>query len=249
MFPPVIGAVLIGSPIFDMMIAIFAIVMAWEWESMATGRQHLGGRSIIVILTGTAPITVATYHPLAALLVAGSGAIVAGLGAGGMWRTFGSLYIALPCIALVWLRTADGLETLLWLFIVVWSTDISAYSIGRCFGGPLLAPSISPGKTWAGALGGLGAAMGAGGTIAAFLDVSSWNLVIASAVTSVISQLGDLTESKIKRYFGVKDSSQIIPGHGGVFDRVDGILATAPLVVCAVLISGGGICLWSHAIS
>lgn len=251
MFPAVVGPVWLGSPVFDLMTALFAVAMAWEWENMTT-RGNFGREGIVVALTGAGAAVIAAYYPLLALLLAGGGAVIAGLGAGDMWRVFGALYIAIPCIALVWLRTAavDGLETLTWLLLVVWSTDIGAYGVGRCIGGPRLAPSISPNKTWAGAFGGLCAAMGVGSLIAVLLDVQTlWSLVVASAGVSVVSQFGDLAESKIKRYFGVKDSGRIIPGHGGIFDRVDGILAAAPVVVSAVLISGGGVRLWGQGLS
>ncbi|KAF0139657.1 MAG: phosphatidate cytidylyltransferase [Rhodospirillaceae bacterium] len=245
MLPLVVGAVWLGGPVFDSMTAFCAVVMAWEWNAMVKGR--FGGAGFITALAGAGAVMVAATYPLIALLVAGGGAVIAGLvGRGSVWLAAGTLYIALPCTALVWLRAVHGLETLLWLFLVVWVTDIGAYSVGRWIGGPRLAPAISPGKTWSGAVGGLFAAMGAGGTLAVLPDFAvPWTvMVVVSAGLSVVAQGGDLVESKIKRHFGVKDSSRLIPGHGGVLDRVDGVLAAAPVVAGSALISGGGIQSW-----
>ncbi len=209
-------------------------------------KGHLGLSSIFVTFVGvSATIAVSLGYTQIALLVIGISATMVWPGTGGRWSAIGILYISLPCAALVWLRATDGPETLLWLFLVVWVTDIAAYGIGRWIGGPRLAPSVSPGKTWAGAIGGLVAAMGAGGVIAVLLDLATpWVLVAASAGTSVVAQLGDLAESKLKRHFGVKDSGQLIPGHGGVLDRVDGLLAATPVVALAVFLSGGGVQFW-----
>ncbi len=212
-------------------------------------KGHLGLSSLVVTFVGgVATLAVSVGYTQTALVVIGISAMMAMMvwpGKGGRWLTVGILYISLPCAALVWLRETDGPETLFWLFLIVWVTDIAAYGFGRWIGGPRLAPSVSPGKTWAGAIGGLVAAMWAGGGIAILLDLATpWVLVAASAGTSVVAQLGDLAESKLKRHFGVKDSGRLIPGHGGVLDRVDGLLATAPVVAAAVFLSGGGVQLW-----
>lgn len=245
MLPPVVMAIWLGAPVFNWLTALFAAVMAWEWNGMARGR--FGGMAVVMLLVGVGAAIIAASYPLAALAMASSGAAVVGLGSGSGWLAIGTLYIALPCTALVWLRATDGPETLLWLFLVVWATDIAAYGVGRRIGGPRLAPFISPSKTWSGAIGGLAAAMGVGEGAALLLDLAvPWVLVAASAGVSMMAQLGDLTESRLKRHFGVKDSGWIIPGHGGVFDRVDGVLAAALVVAGAVLISGGGVRLWGH---
>lgn len=245
MLPVVVAAMGWGSPFFDVLAALFAGVMAWEWETMARGR--FGRAGIFIALVGMGAILLVAHHPVAAVLAVGGGAaVVGGLKKGGGLRpAIGLLYIAWPCTALVWLRAVHGWETMLWLFLVVWATDTGAYGVGRWLGGPRLAPTISPGKTWSGAVGGLVAAMGTGGMMAGVLDLPGWWIVaLISVGVSGVAQSGDLIESKIKRHFGVKDSGWIIPGHGGVFDRVDGILAAAPVVAGAVLISGGGIRLW-----
>ena len=159
----------------------------------------------------------------------------------------GGLYLLVGAASLHWLRSdaTVGLIDVLFLLVVVWSSDIGAYVVGRLVGGPKLAPSISPGKTWSGALGGLVCAMVLGLAVSRFAAPGPvlHALVVAGAL-SVASQLGDLLESGLKRHFGVKDSSQLIPGHGGVFDRLDGVLAAAPLAALLALARGAGVELW-----
>ena len=139
-------------------------------------------------------------------------------------------YAVLPAIALALLRgdTLSGLLAVVFLFAVVWATDILAYFVGRAIGGPKLAPSISPGKTWSGAVGGAVAGVVAG--ILAAQIAGEPSLVLLgwlALLLSVGSQAGDLFESAFKRRHGAKDSSNLIPGHGGVMDRVDGLVAAA----------------------
>lgn len=156
-------------------------------------------------------------------------------------------YMATGAAALYWLRSDDlvGLIDVLFLLVVVWASDIGAYIAGRLVGGPKLAPSISPGKTWSGAVGGTLAAMLVGLAVARWAapGPASHALLVAAGL-SVASQLGDLLESACKRHFGVKDSSRLIPGHGGVFDRLDGVLGAAPVAVVLALALGRGVELW-----
>lgn len=154
---------------------------------------------------------------------------------------YGLAYAAIPALAVLWLRGRRmiGLDDVLFLLLVVWMTDIGAYLVGRLIGGRKLAPTISPGKTISGAIGGLiiGALAGAifARTPVAFLP---------AAVLSLVSQVGDLAESALKRHLGVKDSGHTIPGHGGLFDRLDGILAAAPVAALLALLVHGGLPLW-----
>ncbi len=144
-------------------------------------------------------------------------------------------YFVIGGLALIHLRdAAGGFGNVLYVLLLVWGTDIGAYIAGRAIGGPKLAPAISPGKTWSGAVGGLAASL----AIAVVFGASSAGLALAAGL-SVISQIGDLAESAAKRHFGVKDSSHLIPGHGGVFDRVDGLLAAAPLAALFELAHAG----------
>jgi phosphatidate cytidylyltransferase len=166
------------------------------------------------------------------------------------WLAIGLAYIAVPCMAVVWLRAEPlGRETILWLFTVVWGTDIGAYFAGRRLGGPKLAPRTSPGKTWSGLGGGVAAAAAVGGATAIVLDLPHLpQLVLTSALLALVAQAGDLWESKVKRRFGAKDSGTLIPGHGGVLDRLDGLMAAAPAVVVATFVirrlGGEGVLAW-----
>jgi phosphatidate cytidylyltransferase len=165
--------------------------------------------------------------------------IARGWGSG--WYLAGFIYALAAAISLLWIRERSdpnlpngGLVLLLWVFVVVWSTDIGAYFTGRSIGGPKLAPSISPGKTWAGFYGGIFAATVFGGAWA-FLSGLPLVLLLLAPLFAVAAQGGDLFESWMKRRAGLKDSGNLLPGHGGVFDRVDGLLPVAILTAVAVV--------------
>jgi len=182
----------------------------------------------------------------------GGAAIVWGIaarepGVASLWMAAGSLWVALPCVILLWLADSAGVgrPTLLWVFAVVWATDIGAYAAGRALGGPLLAPRWSPGKTWAGLGGGMVCAALAGWATAGVLGAATAvPLVLTSAGLAIVEQFGDLAESVAKRRFGVKDASSLIPGHGGLLDRLDGLLAVIPVVALLTLIGGGSVLTW-----
>ena len=164
------------------------------------------------------------------------------------WRlAAGVPYAGLGAVALVWLRAdpVAGRGNVIFLVLAVWASDIGAYAAGRLLGGPKLAPLISPGKTWSGAAGGLVAAMLVG--LAAGQVIAPGAAVRAAFLAALIgaaSQGGDLLESALKRGFGVKDSGQLIPGHGGLMDRLDGLLAAAPVAAGLALLIGRGTTLW-----
>jgi phosphatidate cytidylyltransferase len=151
-------------------------------------------------------------------------------------------------MAIVWLRAQPdgGRSMVFWLLAVVWATDSGAYAVGRWLGGPRLAPRISPNKTWAGLLGGMASAALVGGLMAGVLGAAG--LAVAALVgggLAVVAQAGDLGESLVKRRFGVKDTGALIPGHGGLLDRVDGLLAATPVVALLVWMKGVGGVGWS----
>jgi phosphatidate cytidylyltransferase len=162
-----------------------------------------------------------------------------------LWLASGTLYIVAAVVAALWLRhdARFGRDTLFWLVLVVIAVDTGAYFAGKSIGGPKLAPTLSPNKTWAGLMGGMAAA-GAVAACAAFvrpvdpLAMAAWGAAIA-----VVAQAGDLLESAAKRWFGVKDSGSLIPGHGGILDRVDGLLA-ALLLIAALRLAGSGRAPW-----
>jgi phosphatidate cytidylyltransferase len=158
-------------------------------------------------------------------------------GWGGGWYLGGFVYTLLAALSLLWVRDRageDGLALVLWVFAIVWATDIGAYFAGRSIGGAKLAPAISPGKTWAGFYGGVVAATVVGGAwaLAAGLD---WILLLLAPLFAVAAQGGDLFESWMKRRAGIKDSGTWLPGHGGIFDRLDGLLPVAILTALALV--------------
>jgi phosphatidate cytidylyltransferase len=160
--------------------------------------------------------------------------------AGGL---LGAALILLAGASLAWLRLVPGTGALDALFLLgsVWASDIGAFATGRAIGGPRLAPSVSPTKTWAGAAGGLLAASVAGALVAWSVDGRAGAGLAAGAVLAIAAQTGDLIESAAKRRLGVKDSGRLIPGHGGLLDRLDGLIAAAPVAAALVMISAEGL--------
>ncbi|HWK66808.1 MAG TPA: phosphatidate cytidylyltransferase [Rhizobiaceae bacterium] len=245
----VLGVTWLGGTPFAILAAAISGAIFYEWTGMSRGesstRHHtvaavLLGAVLILLVLGVEEKLVVAATAVAILLSALDGR-VRGQGLG---TTVGLSYAALSGVSLALLRDGDsnGLAAILFLFATVWATDIMAYFVGRSLGGPKLAPAISPGKTWSGAIGGaLGGVLA--GTAAAAATGHS-DLIPGAAVAlvlSVVSQVGDLFESWIKRRRGVKDSSQLIPGHGGVMDRVDGLVAAAfALYVIGALLGGAG---------
>jgi hypothetical protein len=161
---------------------------------------------------------------------------------------FGLPYLGLAAVALPWLRADPvvGLRNTLFVLSIVWASDIGAYMVGRLVGGPKLAPAISPGKTWSGAAGGLISAVFGAAAVAACVtpEISAFHVIGPAILLGIISQAGDLFESALKRHFGVKDSGRIIPGHGGLLDRLDALLAVAPVAALLALTVGRGVVLW-----
>ncbi len=156
------------------------------------------------------------------------------------WIGLGALYCAIPAIAFPIIRDNGGLGLILFLFFTVWITDCAAYFVGRQFGGAKLLPAVSPKKTWSGAIGGLAfSVLFAVVLIATNPQLPAFAVIFVAALLSVVSQAGDLYESWVKRLFGVKDSSQLIPGHGGFLDRLDGLVAAAVPVAIIVALAAG----------
>lgn len=228
----VLAATWAGGIAFRVLAVAIGLLVYYEWSKMTRlAETSLRSNSFgwfgmalvgLNMLFGSADFTV----PLFAGLVI-TAAIPALLRRVSWWHPGGLLYAGLSAISLAAIRGDDslGLIAMLFVFIVVWATDILAYFVGRAIGGPKLAPRISPGKTWSGAIGGTIAGVVGGYLVAMahFQDVGLWTIVVGLSL-SIASQVGDLFESFIKRRFGVKDSSNLIPGHGGVMDRVDGLV-------------------------
>ena len=157
------------------------------------------------------------------------------------WKVFGFAYCLLPALSLLWIREraeyegiGTGFDLLIWVFLVVWSTDIGAYFAGRTIGGPKLAPSISPNKTIAGLIGGVAAAALFAGLWASFAQLPAALFWLAMPF-AFAAQIGDLFESGLKRRAGVKDSGTWLPGHGGLLDRLDGLVPVA-ILTAAIMV-------------
>jgi phosphatidate cytidylyltransferase len=251
--PLPIAAIWFGSPWLPLLTAIAAAVMAWEWGRLCR-QGRLGGAGIVLVGVVLAAVAVAALFATGlAVAIALVGAVLVFWTARDRsdldprWTALGALWVALPCVWLLWLarEEATGRATLLWVLAVVWATDIGAYAIGGMLGGPRLAPRWSPGKTWAGLAGGTLCAALTGWATAACLGISpALPVILISAGLAVVEQFGDLAESLAKRRFGVKDTSGLIPGHGGLLDRLDGLLAVVPVVALLTLIDGRSILAW-----
>jgi phosphatidate cytidylyltransferase len=251
--PLPIAAIWFGWPWLPLLTAVAGAVMAWEWGRLCR-RGHFGQTGIVLVTVVLAAVAAAALaSPTLAL-----GTVVAGAGIvlwaarekqdlEPQWTAFGAIWVALPCVCLLLLARDGpaGRVTLFWALAVVWATDIGAYAAGRTFGGPRLAPRWSPRKTWSGLAGGMICAALIGWATAAWLAISSaLPLVLVSAGLAIVAQFGDVAESVAKRRFGVKDSSGLIPGHGGLLDRLDGLLVVIPVVALLTLIGDRGPLAW-----
>lgn len=254
MVPAAAATVFAGGPAFLLGVTLVCGLMAWEWGSLVADREQRGmARGILLALSAVAlgwMLLRGPYWGVAAAVAGALGILVAGRLMGlprAPWLAAGIISIAMPGIAILWLRNGIplGLETVVWALATVVLTDVGAYAAGRTIGGPKLMPSVSPSKTWAGVAGGMLGA-GLGGVVAAVLveQANPWILAPIGALLAVVAQIGDLMESAVKRAFRVKDSGRLIPGHGGVLDRVDGQVAVLPLVALAVHLSGRSVLAW-----
>ncbi len=226
-----------GPSTFAALILFFATLMSWEWGRVVRGR---GVDKIFIVQTAAIMaagfLTLGKYPVLAiALIVISTYAIFwlhnsSGAKCDPWWSAAGVYYAGFPAIALIAIREDPeyGFYAIIYLFLVVWCSDTGAYFTGRFIGGPKLAPSISPNKTWSGLVGGAIAAFTAGSVFGWCLGHTSIVMIgILSVLLALISQAGDLGELALKRFFGVKHSSELIPGHGGVLDRLDGLVFAA----------------------
>jgi len=242
----VIGAIALvmtyWSPsLFTILMLVIAAAMSWEWSRMVRGAT-LTDPAMIVHVFAVLLAVLLSASDMAGLAIASTviGAIAVGaltFGVGNAQLSgAGVLYTGLPVVALGWIRGDEplGFSATLFVLLSVIVTDIGAYASGRTIGGPKLWPSVSPNKTWSGLIGGVLAASLAGGLFAwvSGTGSASW-LASLGLVLGLVAQGGDLAESALKRHFGVKDSSNLIPGHGGVMDRMDGIVTAS--VIAAIV--------------
>ena len=253
--PATLLCIWIGGAAWMALVVIASAILAWEWVRLCgLDNRSIPGALVPASVLAAIGLSIAGMlrSALAVLLLGGGLAVLARRMSGEGARpsrlfALGSLYVGLGSLALLVLRGDDeaGRANTLFLFMVVWACDIGAYVAGRAFGGPKLAPAISPNKTWSGALGGLGAAVLTGAAVAQAMAPGGLLLAALLAILlGVASQAGDLAESAIKRHFGVKDTSGLIPGHGGLLDRLDGLMAAAPVAALIALVVGQGHPLW-----
>jgi phosphatidate cytidylyltransferase len=251
-----LGAVVANQWTFAALVIAAGVTVAWEWGRLVRRQgfdaisaiQAAAVAAIAVLVTlGRADLAfVAVVAALAgtAILGASSRSLVG-------WSLAGLVYAVLPAWSMVWLRSDQtlGAMALLFLFAVAWTTDTASYAGGRLIGGPKLAPSVSPRKTWSGLVVGTLTPALVGYAFAVLLTgTSPWRLALAAVAIAAAGQIGDLGESAVKRGFGAKDMSQLIPGHGGLLDRIDGLLIAA---IAAALIAlrdpsspGRGLLIW-----
>lgn len=226
---------------FAALVLAVALIVTWEWGHMVRGVSF----DLILLIHGLAVVAAVWLTlsgmlalALVVLVIASLLAALLGFDSLGRVSALGVFYAGLPAVALIWLRASPphGLAAILFLFAVIWGTDTGAYAAGRLIGGPKLMPRFSPNKTWSGLLGGVTTSIG-------FALLFTWLvagaearwLVPVAACLAVVAQAGDLMESALKRWRGVKDASGLIPGHGGFMDRVDGMIAA---VVVAAIVAG-----------
>jgi phosphatidate cytidylyltransferase len=250
-----LGSVLVSVWTFVALVIAAGVTVSWEWGRLV----RKAGFDAIAGIQSAAVASVAVAVALSRPGLALSAAILALVGTGFLavssatvgWSLLGIAYSVLPAWSMVWLRSDPtlGATALLYLLLVAWTTDTASYGGGRLIGGPKLAPRISPQKTWSGLLAGILAPALVGYALGLFLqDTSAWRLALVSIVIAAACQAGDLGESAVKRRFGTKDMSNLIPGHGGLLDRIDGLLIAA---IAAALIAlrdpanpGRGLLIW-----
>jgi phosphatidate cytidylyltransferase len=234
--PLAIAIAYAGGWLWILLVTLAVIGLYVEWLTIVGL-----AREMPVVVSGIAALAVAGLCLAIGRIDAASGVLAIGLAAVALltrerrnWTAAGFFYAAAAEMAsvLVRLDSVKGFVALIFVLLIVWVTDIGGYFAGRGIGGPKLWPRVSPKKTWAGAAGGFAASLAVAFGFAAFDLGKTGALLLLSAVLSVVSQLGDLFESAVKRRFGVKDSSHIIPGHGGLLDRLDGFVAA--IIVAAI---------------
>jgi phosphatidate cytidylyltransferase len=243
--PLAIAAAYVGGWVFAAFWGIAALVVLWEWSTLVAGADRQP-----VLLAGTAAVLFAVLlavaaQPLAAVAVLAMGTIAAvALAPAGrrLWVAASVPYVGTLALAPPLLRSEhwEGFVAILFVYAVVWTTDIAAYFAGRAIGGPKLMPRVSPKKTWSGALAGtLAAVVVALALVKATMITSVFAVALLAIVLSAAAQLGDLFESFVKRTFGTKDASRLIPGHGGVMDRLDSFVSACTVAALIGLARGG----------
>lgn len=233
MIPIPLLAIYFGYPYINLLIIAAGCVVAWEYEHILTSKTGIFSTLISVLVCLTS-LLVDINAIIGSILIIALFIYQKAKKADekhAKLLAIGAVYIAIGVASIVWLHRLTGMWTVLWLFFVVWATDIGGFFVGCSLRGPKLAPKISPKKTWSGLLGGMLLASLVGYGYSTYMGLNVTNYIIASSILAVVAQIGDLFESYVKRLNDVKDSSHIIPGHGGLFDRVDGLILAAPAAI------------------
>jgi phosphatidate cytidylyltransferase len=237
--PPVLAAIYFGSPYMEIFVVAAGTIVAWEWARLC-GNGRLDpfgwtavGAVVAALVAGGLGryVEAASIAGLVALGVAPM--LVQRRSPAALWLPGGIVYLTAAGLGLLFLRNRpqDGWHIIFWLLAVVWAADTGGFVAGRTLGGPKLAPTISPNKTWSGLAGAAFAAAVVGGAVGLlWFGADGVTLALASLGLALVAQAGDLLESRLKRRFGAKDSSHLIPGHGGLLDRVDGVLSVGLVV-------------------
>lgn len=252
---PVAGLLIfVGGAAFDVGILVIAALMAWEWGGLISASADSGRVRLILLIVLLATFVTAEVMGMPMGLIVTAVAIPVSVLLARQMRVAGPIWLAVavvgtvvPALALIWMRShiEFGLETVMYVIASVIMTDIGAYAAGRTFGGPKLMPRVSPSKTWAGLIGGIAAAMLIAVAFATWHDGARLVALAPLAVAiAVIAQAGDLLESAVKRHFNVKDSGTLIPGHGGILDRVDGQMTVLPVLALAMAITERSVLQW-----
>ena len=237
--PPVLAAIYFGTPYMEIFILATGAIVAWEWARLCGGGElTLHGWVAVGAVVGALFAGSLEHYAVAMVIailaaVGLAGLLIHGRSPAAVWLPSGVIYLTAAGLGLLFLRgrPEDGWQVIFWLLAVVWATDTGGFVAGRTIGGPKLAPTVSPNKTWSGLAGAMLAAGVVGATAGSFWPGrDSLMLGLTSLGLALIAQAGDLFESRLKRRFGAKDSSQLIPGHGGLLDRVDGVLPVGLVV-------------------
>jgi phosphatidate cytidylyltransferase len=229
-----LGCLVVGTHYWWVLVLAAALAMMVEWAALVRAERWQTWLAIIglfaALLAGNPHFDVPPWAPLAVL---GAATLLVLILTRAPRLGAGMLYAGLPALSLLFLQIQfNGVDLTLWTLAIVWATDIGAYFAGRRFGGPKLAPVLSPNKTWSGLIGGVAAAVIVGVGLSHLLHVAL-RLAVCAGVLAIAAQAGDIYESGMKRRAGVKDSGRILPGHGGVMDRLDGLVPVSCLVALA----------------
>jgi phosphatidate cytidylyltransferase len=236
-----LAAAWFGGLIAGIVLGLACVIVYLEWSGI-TRTVHSVPPLVMPVALAAAMVTAGLGHLDVATGVVLAALVLAAVASRNGWQPGGVLYAAALGLSILALRLSAewGFLAIVFLFAVVWATDTGAYFAGRLIGGPKLWPAVSPKKTWAGAIGGLVAAVIAGFAVVLVGGLpASPMLAVAALVLSVVSQAGDLAESSLKRHFDVKDSGNIIPGHGGLMDRVDGLIFASVAAAALGWMNGG----------